>query len=552
MQKNKHLLLWASLATLALLIFAALEENVFRDWRRLQRAAVSPEGALDVHLRQVVAGAQRSIDRCVSCHVGMQAGEPSVAGERVLAPHSDVVHDLSEFGCTVCHAGQGRATEKADAHGTVAFWPAPMIPLAHADAGCGSCHTHLAVMDREQLRHGANLVERHDCLACHHLDGRGGTLRPGQGALTAPDLSRVGAQGYAADWYERHLEQHERASDGPWASDFGTLAPADRTALEGYLDTRVGAPRLLEAKALFHSLGCRGCHKVNGIGGDDGPELSRVGERDPGRTDFSHVAGEHTLANWFAEHFRAPAHVVPGSKMPELGLREDEIELLTHYMLSLRRSEQHAAHWPKDRVRAERFGQREFATDGATLFGAFCAACHGARGQAMRFPGMTPFPAIASPDFLAVASDEFLRQTITHGRPGRRMPAWNEASGGLRASEIESLTAYLRQLGGGVPFEGDARAARWAEGDVQLGGALYAAHCAVCHGPRGEGGEGLALANPALLQHATDHYLFETIARGRSETTMPGFARASPVRPALAPEEIEAIVRFLRTWEVRP
>ena len=531
MQKNKHLLLWASLATLALLVVAAVQENVLRDWRRAQRGAAGPDGPIAVHLRQIVVPAQRGVDRCVTCHVGMQAGEPSVAGDPVLAPHPDVVHDPNEFGCTVCHAGQGRATEEADAHGRARFWPEPMIPLRHADAGCGSCHTHLAVMDR---------------------DRRGGTLRPGGGGLEGPDLSRAGAAGYAADWYERHLAQHERAANGPWAASFGAIPAADRHALERFLDTRVGAPRLLEAKSLFHSLGCRGCHKVNGIGGDDGPDLSRAGERDPGRTDFSRLHGAHTLASWFAEHFRAPAAVVPGSKMPELGLAEDEIDLLTHYMLSLRRSEEHEAHWPRDRVRAERFGQREFATDGATLFGTFCAACHGARGQGMRFAGMTPFPAIASPDFLALASDGFLRETIAHGRPGRRMPAWNEQSGGLRAAEIESLIAHLRALGGGVPFEGDPRPARWAGGDVLAGERLYAAQCASCHGARGEGGEGLALANPALLASATDTYLFESIARGRAETTMPGFARASPVRPALSAGEIEALVSFLRTWEVGP
>jgi cytochrome c oxidase cbb3-type subunit 3 len=238
--------------------------------------------------------------------------------------------------------------------------------------------------------------------------------------------------------------------------------------------------------------------------------------------------------------------------MPELGLSQREIELLTHYMLSLRRSEEHAPHWPRDRVSAERFGQREFATDGATLYGTFCAACHGAGGEGMRFAGMTPFPAIASPDFLAIASDDFLRRTIAHGRPGRRMPAWSEGSGGLRPDEIDGLIAHLRALGGDTRFEGDPRPARWAQGDARLGAELHAAQCALCHGPRGEGGEGLALANPAFLASASDTYLFESIARGRSGTTMPAFARASPLRPTLSAGEIEALVSFLRTWEVGP
>ncbi len=50
-----------------------------------------------------------------------------------------------------------------------------------------------------------------------------------------------------------------------------------------------------------------------------------------------------------------------------------------------------------DRVRAEKLSEREFATDGATLYGTFCAACHGQGGEGMRYPGMAPFPAIGNP-----------------------------------------------------------------------------------------------------------------------------------------------------------
>ncbi len=89
-------------------------------------------------------------------------------------------------------------------------------------------------------------------------------------------------------------------------------------------------------------------------------------------------------------------------------------------MLSLRRRNFPEALWPKDRIRAERFGAREFATDGATLYGTFCAACHGAKGEGMRYPGFAAFPAIANPDFLSLVSDDFLRAQIKRGRPGRQ------------------------------------------------------------------------------------------------------------------------------------
>jgi mono/diheme cytochrome c family protein len=548
MKGNKHLLLWSSLGVLALLILAMVDEHLLKEWRRVQRSGRSEAGAVEVQLRQVVVPALRVTDRCVSCHVGMAPGEQGLAGGDVLKAHPKVVHDPTAFGCTVCHGGQGRATEKADAHGRIEHWPTPMIPKDFAYAGCGSCHTHLRVPNLARLRHGRTLFERYDCLACHRLDGRGGTLRPGGGGMEGPDLTRVGGTGYRPDWYADHLGRRAKATEGPWTTSFGQIPQGDREALDVLLSSRVGAPGLVEAKAVFHTLGCRGCHRVGGVGGDDGPDLTRVGELDPGRLDFTHVPGEKTISNWLAVHFRAPATLVPGSKMPVLGLDEGDIRFLTFYMLSLRRSDVPEAFWPKDRIRAERFGEREFSTDGATLYASFCAACHGAGGQGMRYPGMPAFPAITNPDFLALASDEFIIETLRHGRPGRRMPAWGEKEGGLRPDEILEVVSYLRRQGGVKPVT-DQKPRRWVQADGGEGSRLFAAHCTSCHGKRGEGGEGPALNNKVLLGSASDTYLTETVRRGRRGTSMEGFANPSTVRPALAGPEIESIVAFIRTWE---
>lgn len=554
---NKLLLLTTSLITLALLIYAAYYENYGRDWRRLQRQyanALPPEQAevFPVQLRQIYVPPLRAADRCVTCHVGMAAGETAVDAPRLFRSHPKIPHDPAAYGCVTCHSGQGRATETGDAHGDVPHWPEPMLPLRYASAGCGSCHTHLRVPDLDQVERGHAMLERYDCLSCHSLEGRGGTLRPGTAAdVGAPDLSYAGASGYAPDWYEKHLERRRNQAAGAWHDSFGTIPAVNRDAIDAFLDSRVGAPDLIKAKALFHSLGCRGCHKVAGVGGDDGPDLTHAGERDPGRTDFTHVDGERTLANWFAAHFRAPAVVVPGSQMPEMGLTDEQIDLLTLYTLSLRRSDLPEAYWPVDRVRAERLEQREFSTDGATLYGTFCAACHGPRGEGMRYPGMKAFPAIGNPDFLAIASDRFIAETVRHGRPGRRMPAWGDKDGGLRPQEIEAVVAHLRSFGD-APSPPETQPRRWVQADTDVGGALYEQSCASCHGKSGEGAEGPALSNPVLLRSATDSYLVETIRRGRRGTSMAAFGSASPAHATLSSQEIEAIVAFIRTWEDQP
>lgn len=553
---NKLLLLVSSLATLALLLVAALKENWFRDWRAAQRAyrSLLPAGQaadFQVQLRQVYAPGLRAADRCVSCHVGMAPGENGLKGKPLFVAHPNVVHDPMQYGCVVCHAGQGRATEEADAHGTAEFWPEPMLPKKYSYAGCGTCHTHLAVANLAETGRGRALFERHDCLSCHALDGRGGTLRPGAAkGVTAPDLSRAGAAGFRRDWYEHHLAERARAEDPSWKTSVGEITAQNRRDIEAFLATRVGAPGLVEAKALFHSLGCRGCHKIGGVGGDDGPDLTFEGSKDPARLDYTHVIGKHTLPNWLDEHFRAPSLVVPGSLMPILGLRNEEIDSLVFYLMSLRRSNLPEAYWPKDRVRAERLGEREFATDGATLYGTFCSACHGPRGEGMRYSGMPAFPAVGNPDFLAIASDRFLSANVTHGRPGRRMPAWGDKEGGLRPTEIEAVVAHLRALGNGIPAPQENEPARWVKADRTEGETLYKESCATCHGAKGEGKEGPALNNPVLLQSATDRYLVETVIRGRRGTSMPSFRQASTTHRALSDREIEAIVSFIRTWEV--
>jgi mono/diheme cytochrome c family protein len=556
MKKNKHLLLWSSLGVSSLLVVAAAQENFFKQWRSIQAATKSDAGPIDIRLRQIVVPGLKVTDRCVTCHVGMAPGEQGLAGPNVVAAHKAVGHDPAEYGCAVCHGGQGRATEKADAHGDVHFWPEPMIPSRFAYAGCGSCHTHLSVPHPAQMARGKGLLERLDCMACHRLNGRGGTLRPhGTGGMEGPDLSRIGAHGIDPQWYATHLEKAKAAKDGSWKSSFGPIGESDRAAIEVYLGSQVGAPGLVEAKAMFHSLGCNGCHKVGGVGGDDGPDLTLEGKKDPGRLDFRHVRGEHTLVNWLAEHFRRPADVVPGSQMPNFGLSEEQVELLTYYMLSLRQSNLPEAYWPKDRVRAMRFGEREFATDGETLFGTFCAACHGANGEGRRYPGMPVFPAVGNADFLAVASDQFLAETIRKGRPGRRMPAWGAKDGGLRPAEIANIVAFLRD-GHHVPMVGGQKeplpqhaARRWVKADPAQGQRIYGNYCAGCHGAKGQGIEAPPLANKGLLAAASDDYFVGTIGRGRRGTAMQSFANPSTVHPALSPADIEAIVAFIRTWE---
>ncbi len=80
-----------------------------------------------------------------------------------------------------------------------------------------------------------------------------------------------------------------------------------------------------EGRVIYTGSSCGACHLIHGNGGDMGPDLSYEG-----------LAGR--LPDWMRGHLRNPRDYVAGSTMPsaaELGLSEDDIEALTHYMFSL-------------------------------------------------------------------------------------------------------------------------------------------------------------------------------------------------------------------------
>jgi putative heme-binding domain-containing protein len=58
--------------------------------------------------------------------------------------------------------------------------------------------------------------------------------------------------------------------------------------------------------------------------------------------------------------------------------------------------------------------------------------------------------------------------------------------------------------------------------DLAAGERLYRTQCSYCHGPRGEGGRGAALARPHLLHAPNPQAMFAVIEEGISGTEMPG------------------------------
>jgi mono/diheme cytochrome c family protein len=490
----------------------------FSEWRDTQKrynrlAEQAGIQRVPVAIQQVWKPKLDVTDRCVTCHLGMGGATPIPTEDKVFAAHPPIPHDPKELGCVVCHGGQGRATTKRAAHGFVSFWDEQMLNVRHQVAGCGTCHTSAPVISRSNLERGQQLVESLDCLSCHPLDGRG--------RGTATDLSYVGLKGFRAEWPAEHLKRRVENKTGVWQSNYGEIPAADVALVDDFLKTRIGAPHVIEAQALAFERGCLGCHKIQGRGGDEGPPLDEAGRKPVGDLSFQGVAGERTLVNYMQRHLLDPAGVVPGSQMPAMASNHEEADLLTSYVLFLRRRDVPAEFTPKERLKQSFFAAKAAPLTGEQLFRAYCAGCHAANGEGRNYGSIAVrFPAIGGPDFLDIASAQFIESTIYTGRPGRRMPALGAAGGSLSAEETKAIAAHLKSL---------APVRSWTEveripSDRSLGELAYRADCAACHGDHGEGTLlGSPLASPDSLVRGRRQAIHRSLMQGAPGTAMPRY-----------------------------
>ncbi len=175
---------------------------------------------------------------------------------------------------------------------------------------------------------------------------------------------------------------------------------------------------------------------------------------------------------------------------------------------------------------------------GGRLYQRMCAVCHGANGGGYK---ADQAPAITHAEFLASASDAFLRHAITHGRTGTTMSAWGVEHGSpLTRADVDAIIAYLRGWDRKPHRPLDERP---LVGDVSRGTDVYTRDCARCHGARGTGGPYVHVGNTQLLSTATNGFLRRAIRDGRAGTAMASFAAP------LGDQAIDDLVALLRSWE---
>jgi ubiquinol-cytochrome c reductase cytochrome c subunit len=175
-------------------------------------------------------------------------------------------------------------------------------------------------------------------------------------------------------------------------------------------------------------------------------------------------------------------------------------------------------------------------SDGAGLYAANCASCHGARGEGVPPPGIQGSGGIVGmgPSLRNVGAgtaDFYLRTGyMPLGRPDeqptRRRVLFDER-------QIRQLVRYVASFGAGPPIPRPQPEL----GDIAEGMSLFTEHCAGCHQVVARGGVSTGARVPPLTK-ATATQVAQAVRSG--PYVMPKFSRK-----AISDRQLDSIVRYV-------
>lgn len=474
-------------AVFSVLFLAVLAISPFKDYRRewkqykrsyLRFAQGRPDtkkliADYSPSIDQIWLPGMNVVDRCTTCHQGIT--QASLADKAVPQPfraHPPIAHNVRDWGCTICHRGQGPSTEVAEAHESTLAWEQPVLPTHFIQASCGTCHRS-DLPQTPQLTRGRQLLASLNCQGCHKLPG---VERP---AMLGPDLSSIGTK-VSREWIHKWLKEPRtildkdgnvavngyETEDEPRMPKF-RLTEAELRGLSAYLSVQKAralvpykiAPSVVAAwsknpelasqgELRFRQMFCSTCHplavtragETKLIGGNIGPELTKVGSK--------------VNPDWLIAWLRDPQGYLPHTRMPRYGWSDEDLYKVTQYIATKLADSDLLSSVPQLGQFSEQdiqLGHRLFLEKG-------CASCH-------VIEGLNPQKDFG-PDLSALggknASElEFGTAKIPHNlvsyiqaklqdpasvNPAARMPQynWNQA-------DLDAITTALLSMKGAPP-----------------------------------------------------------------------------------------------------
>ncbi len=279
--------------------------------------------------------------------------------------------------------------------GTLA-WKQPAVPAEFAQSICGSCHRE-NLPQTPRLNHGRQLIVKFNCVACHRLQD---IDRP---AMLGPDLTSVGTK-VSREWIYKWLKDPRTLTDAdgnvtvdgmdtdPRMPKFN-LSDVELRALSAYLSLQRAKPvqpyrfkpnvvaavmkggdAADQGQIRYNQMFCVTCHalavdrsgETTLIGGDIGPELTKVGSK--------------VNPEWLVAWLRDPQSYLQHTRMSRYDWSDRDLYEVTQYILKqltdpdLLKDVPQLGPPTEDEVH---LGQRLFVEKG-------CAECHVVQGVTPR------------------------------------------------------------------------------------------------------------------------------------------------------------------------
>jgi nitric oxide reductase subunit C len=354
-----------TLAAVTVLFVACLAispvKDFRREWKRYKRgyvrfAQTRPDtkkllADFRPGIDQIWIPGMNVVDRCTTCHQGITQSSLGDGGvPQPFRAHAAIPHNVRDWGCVACHRGQGPSTEVAEAHESTLAWEQPILSTRFIQASCGTCH-YADLPQTPRLTRGRQLLAELNCQGCHRLPG---IDRP---AMLGPDLTNIGTK-VSREWIYKWLKEPRTIVDkdgNVTVNGYETeeeprmpkfrLTETELRALTAYLGTqhpRPTAPYKFDAHVVatwskkpdlvdqgelrFRQMFCSTCHSLavtragetKLIGGDIGPELTKVGSK--------------VNPEWLVAWLRDPQGYLPRGKMPRYEWSDEDLYKVTHYI----------------------------------------------------------------------------------------------------------------------------------------------------------------------------------------------------------------------------
>jgi len=356
----------------------------FSEWRHYQQQylrlihdrgdAVTLQRHFQGGIRQIWLPDLGVVDRCQSCHTGLDETSLADVSTQPFRRHPPIPHRLDEFGCVVCHRGQGAATTVAEAHHSTLAREEPLLPARYIEASCGQCH-HVALPGTPKLNQGRELLARYGCVRCHSI------RLPDSSTITPtdqpPPLTHI-ADKTTREWIYAWLKDPASYAASATMPNF-QLSDADARDISAFLianseplpgdaaaaTVAATAPDPAAGASLYGESFCASCHAVqnaagNVVGGDIGPELTRIGSK--------------VKPEWLQAWLRDPRTYNSHTLMPRYRWSEQQLRLLSGYVQSKTDTDFLA------NVHLDPATPRQIARGKALVTEYGCAVCHEIRG----------------------------------------------------------------------------------------------------------------------------------------------------------------------------